>query len=129
MVLHMRPLSVHIVDIVEQDPEKRQVDLAEVKRYGKTINAEVFEGSAASGAAIVDAFTKVCSDRCTATFSMLAVFEVVEGVSWVIAHVLALTIILQLVSTALQRQMGGAPKKEDKKPVDLKEKSSKSGCC
>jgi len=76
------------VDIVEQDPEKRQVDLAEVKRYGKTINAEVFEGSAASGAAIVDAFTKVCSDRCTAKFSMLAVFGIHEAVSWVLAHVL-----------------------------------------
>jgi len=46
-------------DLVEQSPDKRQVDLGEARRYAKSINAEAFEVSAATGFNVNQVFTKV----------------------------------------------------------------------
>lgn len=46
-------------DMVQEDPSLRKVDFAEVKKYAKTVGAEAYETSAATGYNVVEIFTKV----------------------------------------------------------------------
>ena len=47
------------LDIVEQNPALRQVDFSEAKRYAASVNAEVIEVSAKTGAQVNKAFARV----------------------------------------------------------------------
>jgi len=54
------------LDLVESNPALRRVELGEAKRYAATINANVLEVSARSGANVSDAFigvTTTCVER------------------------------------------------------------------
>jgi len=54
-------------DLVENDPDSRKVEFSEAKRYAKSIGAEVYEASAATGKNVNDLFTKVgvfCFSSC-----------------------------------------------------------------
>lgn len=47
------------LDLVETHNDLRRVDLKEAQRYAKSVNADLFELSAASGKNVQDAFTKL----------------------------------------------------------------------
>ena len=59
-------LVANKLDLVEQNPAMRRVELGEAKRYAATIGAAVFEVSARTGVNVSEAFTNVtnaCFER------------------------------------------------------------------